>query len=76
MSGTIFNITGYYERYGFQARVSHRYRSPFKGEVVQLFTNRGFTEILADKQVDAQIGYTFQELSSLKGLACCCRSTT
>ena len=29
--------------------------------MVQLFTNRGFTEILADKQVDAQVGYTFPE---------------
>ena len=68
LSGTVFNITGYYEKYGFQARVSYRYRSPFKGEVVQLFTTRGFTEILADRQVDAQIGYTFQEDSRLKGL--------
>ncbi len=39
LSGTVFNITGYYEKYGFQARLSYRYRSPFKGEVVQLFTN-------------------------------------
>src|SRR4029453_19087025 len=50
-SGPVFNISGYYEKYGFQARVSYRYRGPFKGEVVQLFTNRGFTEILADRQV-------------------------
>jgi iron complex outermembrane receptor protein len=63
LSGTVANITGYYEKAGFQARVSYRYRSPFKGEVVQLFTNRGFTEILADKQVDAQIGYTFPKTS-------------
>lgn len=67
LSGTVANITGYYEKYGFQARVSYRYRSPFKGEVVQLFTNRGFTEILADKQVDAQIGYTFPDSSPMKG---------
>jgi iron complex outermembrane receptor protein len=61
LSGTVYNITGYYERGGFQARISQRYRSAFKGEVVQLFATRGFTEILADKQVDAQIGYTFQQ---------------
>jgi len=61
LSGTVYNVTGYYERGGFQARISQRYRSAFKGEVVQLFATRGFTEILADKQVDAQIGYTFQE---------------
>jgi iron complex outermembrane receptor protein len=28
---------------------------------VQLFANRGFTDIFADRQVDAQIGYTFPE---------------
>jgi iron complex outermembrane receptor protein len=67
LSGTIYNITAYYERDGFQARISQRYRSAFKGEVVQLFATRGFTEILADKQVDAQIGYTFQG-GSLEGL--------
>lgn len=68
LSGTVYNITGYYERDGFQARISQRYRSGFKGEVVQLFATRGATEILADRQVDAQIGYTFQEGSSLEGL--------
>lgn len=68
LSGTVANLTGYYEKYGFQARVSYRYRSAYKGEVVQLFTNRGFTEILADKQVDAQVGYTFPETSTLNGL--------
>lgn len=67
LSGTIYNITAYYERGGFQARISQRYRSAFKGEVVQLFATRGYTEILADKQVDAQIGYTFQS-GALEGL--------
>jgi iron complex outermembrane receptor protein len=66
LSGTIYNITGYYERGGFQARASYRYRSAFKGEVVQLFATRGQTEILADRQVDAQIGYTF-ESGALEG---------
>lgn len=68
LSGTVYNVTGYYEKSGFQARASYRYRSAFKGEVPQLFATRGFTEILADRQVDAQIGYTFQPGSSLSGL--------
>jgi iron complex outermembrane receptor protein len=68
LSGTVYNLTGYYDKSGFQARINYRYRSGFKGEVVQLFATRGATEILADKQVDAQIGYTFQEGSSLAGL--------
>jgi len=61
LSGTVYNLTGYYEWGGFQARISQRYRSAFKGEVVQLYAKRGATEILADKQVDAQIGYSFQD---------------
>ncbi|WP_198527023.1 hypothetical protein [Sphingomonas sp. Ant20] len=60
LSGRVYNLTAYYDKDGFQARISQRYRSGFKGEVVQLFATRGFTEILADKQVDAQIGYTLQ----------------
>jgi iron complex outermembrane receptor protein len=68
LSGTVYNITGYFEKWGFQLRASYRYRSAFKGETVQLFTNRGFTEILADKQLDAQFGYTFADGSPLQGL--------
>jgi iron complex outermembrane receptor protein len=68
LSGTVYNVTGYFEKWGFQARASYRFRSAFKGETVQLFTNRGYTEILADKQLDAQLGYTFPDQSALKGL--------
>ncbi len=67
LSGMVYNVTGYYERNGFQARISKRFREAFKGEVVQLFTNRGFTEILDDEQIDAQIGYTF-ESGPMEGL--------
>lgn len=67
LSGMVYNITGYYERNGFQARISKRFREAFKGEVVQLFATRGYTEILDDEQVDAQIGYTFQS-GQLEGL--------
>lgn len=67
ISADVFSLTGYYERGGFEARISQRYRSSFKGEVVQLFANRGLTEILSDRQVDAQIGYTFHH-GALNGL--------
>lgn len=63
-----YNVTGYYEKNGFQARVSYRYRDKFQGEVVALFTNLGYTYILADRQMDAQVGYTFQPGSALNGL--------
>ncbi len=69
LSGRVYNLTGYFEKYGFQARASYRYRSAFKGEVTQLFAVRGVTEILADKQLDAQIGYSFPDGSRLEGLS-------
>ncbi|MDE2437001.1 MAG: TonB-dependent receptor, partial [Sphingomonadales bacterium] len=64
----VYNLTGYFEKDGFQARASYRYRSSFKGEVVSLWTNLGTPMILADKQLDAQIGYSFPQGSSLNGL--------
>ncbi|RYG18027.1 MAG: TonB-dependent receptor, partial [Caulobacteraceae bacterium] len=67
LSGFVYNATAYYERGGFQARISKRFREAFKGDVVQLFARRGQTEILDDEQVDAQIGYTF-ESGPMEGL--------
>lgn len=64
----VYDLTGYFEKNGFQARASYRYRSSFEGEVIALFTNPGFPQILADRQLDAQIGYTFQPGSRLNGL--------
>jgi iron complex outermembrane receptor protein len=64
----VYDITGYYEKNGFQARAAYRHRSAFRGEVVSLFTNLGYPLIQPDSQLDAQIGYTFQEGSRLKGL--------
>jgi iron complex outermembrane receptor protein len=64
----VYDATGYYEKYGFQARVSYRHRSAFKGEIVSLFSNLGFPIIGPDSQVDAQVGYTFQPGSRLDGL--------
>lgn len=65
LSNWVYNLTGYFEKGGFQARASFRHRSAFKGEVVGLWTNLTPTEILPDDQLDAQIGYTFPEGSSL-----------
>lgn len=64
----VYDLTGYYEKNGFQVRAAYRHRSAFKGEVVSLFTNLGFPLIQPDSQVDAQIGYTFQPGSRLNGL--------
>jgi len=67
LSPWVYNVTGYFEKGGFQARASYRYRSQAKGEVISLFTNLGFPLILNDKQLDAQIGYDFKE-GPLSGL--------
>ena len=64
----VYDITGYYEKNGFQARAAYRHRSAFKGEVVALFTNLGYPLIQPDSQLDAQLGYTFQPGSRLNGL--------
>lgn len=69
LSKHVYNVTGYFEKWGFQARASYRFRSGFKGEILDLFAKRNNVEILDDKQLDAQIGYTFGENSSLSGLS-------
>lgn len=66
-SGDVANVTGYFERNGFSARLSYRYRSEFLGEAYALYANRAVTRILADNQVDAQISYEMQD-GPLKGV--------
>jgi len=64
----VYDLTGYYEKNGFQARASWRHRSKYEGEVIALYTNLAPALTLPDEQVDAQIGYTFQPGSRLNGL--------
>jgi iron complex outermembrane receptor protein len=64
----VYDLTGYYEKNGFQARASYRHRSKYEGEVIALFTNLEPALTQPDEQVDAQIGYTFQPGSRLNGL--------
>jgi iron complex outermembrane receptor protein len=61
LSGVVANLTAFYEKDGFSARISERYRSAFRGEVTGLFAQRAFSEIRAERQIDVQIGYEFQE---------------
>ncbi len=68
-SGTVNSIEAYFERSGFSARISRRYRSAFTATTrsVLLNTQRS-TRIDAESQIDAQIGYEFNPGSSLQGL--------
>lgn len=67
LSRDVANLTAYYEKYGFSARVSQRYRSAFQGEITTLFAQRSYTQVLADRQTDLQLGYEFQPDSRLSG---------
>ena len=60
LSETVANLTAYYEKYGFQARVSGRYRSDYLGEVAGFGNGRTLRSVAAETVLDAQIGYQFQ----------------
>jgi iron complex outermembrane receptor protein len=67
LSEEVINTTVYYEREGFQARVSSRYRSDFLGEVAVFANGRGLRMVDAENVIDAQVGYTF-DFGPLEGL--------
>lgn len=68
LSRTVGNLTVYYERDGFQARVSNRYRSEFLGEISGVGTERIQRMVGDESVVDAQIGYEFRS-GPLEGLS-------
>ena len=65
----VANGTLYFEKWGFSARGSVRYRSSFVGEVSGFGANRTLRRALPQTIVDAQIGYEFQPNSMLSGLS-------
>jgi iron complex outermembrane receptor protein len=67
LSKKVANLVVYYEKNGFSARIAERYRSSFQGEITALFAQRSYTEILADRQTDLQLGYDFQPGSAMAG---------
>ncbi len=67
-SGTATNLTFFYEKKGFSARVSQRYRSPFTSVERNVFFEEVKRSSSADKVIDAQVGYAF-EGGSLNGLS-------
>lgn len=68
LSDEVYNFTAYYERAGFEARVSQRKRSDFIGEIGNFDGNRTLRYVVGEDQLDAQISYSFGEASSLAGL--------
>lgn len=55
----VANGTGYFEKWGFSARGSVRYRSSFIGELSGFGANRVQRRALPETIIDAQIGYDF-----------------
>jgi iron complex outermembrane receptor protein len=69
LSDWVENAEVYYEKKGFQARLSYRFRSSFLAEVSGLSANPTYRTAKAEAILDAQIGYEFQKTSKLAGLA-------
>ena len=65
----VANGTAYFEKWGFSARTSLRYRSSFIGEVSGFGANRTLRRSKPETVIDAQIGYDFRPGSSLEGLS-------
>lgn len=68
LSGRSNSLTVYYERDGFSARFSQRYRSPFTATTRDIFLNNTTLQQGADKVADMQLGYAFEQ-GQFKGLA-------
>jgi iron complex outermembrane receptor protein len=65
----VANGTLYFEKWGFSARGSVRYRSSFNGEVSGFAANNVFRRAAPETIVDAQVGYEFQPNSMFRGLS-------
>jgi len=59
LSQDVWNLTLYYENYGFAARINTRYRSEYIGEVTNFANDRGFRFVDSDQITDAQFSYSF-----------------
>ncbi|WP_233243454.1 TonB-dependent receptor domain-containing protein, partial [Caulobacter sp. HMWF025] len=68
LSKKVINTTFYYEKDGFNARISNRYRGKFLGEVAGLSAARIFRTVNEESVLDAQIGYEFRD-GPLSGLS-------
>ncbi|HEY3325629.1 MAG TPA: TonB-dependent receptor [Novimethylophilus sp.] len=68
LSGIVRNLTFYYEKHGFSARISERFRSKFMATVRNQFGDNSFSAIESEKIVDLQLGYAFEN-GPYKGLS-------
>jgi iron complex outermembrane receptor protein len=68
LSEKVVNTTLYFEKAGFSARLSNRYRGDFVGEVPEFDSTLTLKNVSAESLLDAQVGYEFQE-GLMRGLS-------
>ncbi len=61
LSEEVVNSTLYFEKYGFSARISNRYRGDFVGEVPAFDASLTLNTVKAESLLDAQIGYEWRD---------------
>ncbi|WP_343227249.1 TonB-dependent receptor [Pseudoxanthomonas sp. PXM01] len=69
LSERTYNLTVYYERNGFEARVSQRKRSDFIGEIGNFDGDRTLRYVVGEDLTDAQVSYSFPDAHALAGLS-------
>jgi iron complex outermembrane recepter protein len=68
LSKWVVNSTVYFEKSGFEARLSHRFRSSFLAEFIGISANRDYRASRPESIFDGQIGYRFNS-GTLNGLS-------
>jgi iron complex outermembrane recepter protein len=69
LSERVYNFTAYYERNGFEARISQRKRSDFIGEIGNFDGDRTLRYVVGEDITDAQVSYSFPDGHALSGLS-------
>ncbi len=68
LSPRVINSTLFFEKYGFSARISSRYRGGFQGQVPTFDGSIQDRNVKDESLLDAQVGYEFRD-GAMKGLA-------
>jgi TonB-dependent receptor len=67
LSKRVTNLTAYYEKNGFETRISQRKRSDFVGEIGNFANDRALRYVVGENVIDFQVSYTFEK-GPMKGL--------
>lgn len=68
LSDRVYSLTFYYEKHGFGARISNRYRSEYRGDINTFGPRSEEFRTIAEESVwDAQLSYAFSDQSPMAG---------